>query len=82
MQIVDIMLAAVSIWLEVKYFDAQVGYSEVIALFCSGCPLGFDAALQIQGLLLQFFNLIPVGGGEFFPTLKTFKVLIYKAIFY
>ena len=27
------------------------------------------------------FNPITVGGG-FFPTLKTFKVLIYKAIFY
>ena len=29
LQIVDIMLAAISIWLVVKYFDAQVGYSEV-----------------------------------------------------
>ena len=25
---------------------------------------------------------IPVGGGGFFPTLKTFKVLIYEAMFY
>ena len=48
----DIMLAAVSIWLVVKYFDAQVGYSEVIALFCRGSPLGFVAVLQIQSLLL------------------------------
>ena len=50
------MLATVSIWFEEKYFDAQVGYSEVIALFCSGSPLGFDAVLQIQSLLLQFFQ--------------------------
>ena len=26
-------------------------------------------------------NPIPVGGGGIFPTLKTFKVLIYQAIF-
>ena len=52
LQIVDIMLAAVSIWLVVKYFDAHVGYNEVIALFCRGSPLGFVTLLQIQSLPL------------------------------
>ena len=51
-QIVDIMLAAVSLWLVVKYFDAQVGYSEAIPLFCRDSPLGFVAVLQIQSLLV------------------------------
>ena len=31
--------------------------------------------------LILFVNPIPVGGGGFFPTLKTFSILIYKAIF-
>ena len=52
LEIVDIMLAAVSMWLVVKYFDAHVGYREVIALFCRGSPLGFVAVLQIQNLPL------------------------------
>ena len=47
LQIVYIMLAVVSIWLLVKYSDAQVGYKEVIALFCRGSPVGFAAVLQI-----------------------------------
>ena len=52
LQIIDIMLAAVSIWLVVKYFDDQVGCSEVIALFCRGSSLGFVAVRQIQSLFL------------------------------
>ena len=55
-QIVAIMSTAVSIWLVVRYFDDQVGYSEVIALFCRGSPLGFVAVSQIQSSLLQFFK--------------------------
>ena len=56
LQIVDIMLAAVSVWLVVKYFDAQVRYSKVIALFCRSSPLGFVAVIQFQSLLLKFFK--------------------------
>ena len=52
LQIVDIMLAAVSIWPVVKYFDAHVRYNEVLALFCRGSPLGFVAVLQIKSLPL------------------------------
>ena len=46
------MLAAVSIWLVVRYFDAHVGYNEVIALFWRDPPLGSVAVPQIQSLPL------------------------------
>ena len=52
MEMVDIMLAALSILLVVKYLDTQVGCNEVIALFCRDSSLGFVAVLQIQSLPL------------------------------
>ena len=56
LQIVDIMLPAVSIGHAVKYFDIQAGYDEVIARFCRGSPLGFAALIKIQSLPLQCFK--------------------------
>ena len=45
LQTIDIMLAAVSIWFMVTYFDAHIAYNVVIAL-------RLVAVLQIQTLAL------------------------------
>ena len=59
LQIIDIMLAAVSVWLMVTYFDTQIAHNEVIALFRRSPPLGFVAVLQIQSFALWFFKSSP-----------------------
>ena len=56
---IGIMLAAVSIWLMAKCFDAQIGYSEAVALICRTSPLGFVAGLQIQSLPMWYCESSP-----------------------
>ena len=59
LQIIDIVLAAVSLWLVVKHFGTQIRYSEVIALFRRSRPLGFVAVLEIHNLALRFVMSSP-----------------------